>query len=408
LVTITLLDPRQRGVSGFRLCFMIGTVILKPLRGTSTHLRALTVAMLALAAALTSAAAQQPPPPGAASRNPVCIRLEGQLATLDRGNYDPVRAEQIKRLEDAAARQQSDLDRLTAQARRSGCEGRGFFSLFSGEPPQCSAINNQIAQTRANLDRVLGDLQQSQGNSADREGQRRGILVALGQNDCGAQYRQFANRGGGGFFDNLFGGNGPGTIITPNPDVPAGNTYRTVCVRTCDGFFFPISYSTVPGKFADDEKVCQAMCPASEAMLYSHRNPGEDISQAVPASAAAGGGGRPYSELPTAFAYRKAFNPACTCKGVGQTWADALKTLEDSTVERGDIVVNEERSRQLSQPQVDAQGKPIRPTNARPGTPAAKGAAAPAGTAATPAEPDTSEPGKRQVRTVGPTFLPAR
>ena len=52
-------------------------------------------------------------------------------------------------------------------------------------------------------------------------------------------------------------------------------------MRTCDGFYFPISYSTVPAKFGDDEKVCQAMCPASEVTLYSHRNPGEDISQAV-------------------------------------------------------------------------------------------------------------------------------
>ncbi|MEA2987496.1 MAG: hypothetical protein QOG83_207 [Alphaproteobacteria bacterium] len=380
---------------------MIETGIARPPGAVST--RAFGPAVLLLAATLTSAAAQQPPPPapGMSSRNPACVRLEGQLAALDRGNYDPARAEQIRRLEDAAARQQSELDRMSAQARRSGCEGRGFFSLFSGEPPQCSQINNQIAQTRANLDRVLADLQQTQGNSADREGQRRGILVALGQSDCGPQYRQFANRGGGGFFENLFGGSGPGSIITPAPDAPSGNTYRTVCVRTCDGFFFPISYSTVPGKFADDEKVCQAMCPASEAVLYSHRNPGEDIAQAVPAN----GGGRNYSELPTAFAYRKAFNPACTCKASGQTWADALKNVEDQTVERGDIVVNEERARQLSQPQVDAQGKPIRPP-ARPNTPAAKGAP-PASTAAAPPEPET-EPGKRQVRTVGPTFLPGR
>ena len=80
-----------------------------------------------------------------------------------------------------------------------GCEGRGFFSLFGGAARRSAVpINNQIAQTRANLDRVLADLQRVQGNSADREGERRNILVALGQNDCGPQYRQFANRGGGG------------------------------------------------------------------------------------------------------------------------------------------------------------------------------------------------------------------
>src|SRR5215203_2296573 len=323
---------------------------------------ALGLAPLALAASLLPVSAQQPPPPGVSSRNPACIRLEAQLASVDRGNYDPARAEQIKRLEENASRQQGELDRVSAQANRMG-----------------------------------------------REGQRRGILVALGQNDCGPQYRQFATRSGpAGFFDSLFGGSGPGTIVNPNvPEAPQGNTFRTVCVRTCDGFFFPISYSTVPSKFADDEKVCQAMCPASEVALYSHRNPGQDVSQAVSTT------GRAYSELPNAFAYRKALNSSCSCKPSGQTWADALKQLDDKTIERGDIIVNEERARQLSQPQVDAQGKPIR-ANARPNTPAAKSTAtAPASNAATASaasspEEKPDEGTKRPVRSVGPAFYSVR
>jgi len=401
---------------------MIKSVISKAQRGAHMRaassrkplLRAIGPAVLALAAAVGPATAQQPAPaaPGMTSRNPACIRLEAQLASVDRGNYDPARAEQIKRFEESASRQQGELDRVNVQAKRMGCEGRGFFSLFGGQPAQCGPINNQIAQLRANLDRVLADLQQLQGNSADREGQRRGVLVALGQNDCGPQYRQFATRGGpAGFFDSLFGGSGPGTIVSPNaPDAPQGNTFRTVCVRTCDGFFFPISYSTVPGKFADDEKVCQAMCPASEVALYSHRNPGQDVSQAVSTS------GRAYSELPNAFAYRKAFNPSCSCKASGQTWADALKHLDDPTVERGDVIVNEERARQLSQPQVDAQGKPIR-LNTRTNTPAAKSpATVPASNGATASaaatipeeKPDDGTAAKRPVRSVGPAFYPVR
>ena len=54
-------------------------------------------------------------------------RLEAQLASLDRGNFDPARADAIKRLDDMARSQQVDLDRVTAQARRMGCAGRGFF-----------------------------------------------------------------------------------------------------------------------------------------------------------------------------------------------------------------------------------------------------------------------------------------
>jgi hypothetical protein len=365
--------------------------------------RRLVPALLALAAGMATAAAQQPGYPGypgvtphpqapaAVQRNPACIRLEGQLASLDRGATDPARAEQIRRYEDAAQRQQGELDRLSAQARKMGCEGRGFFSLFSGQPPQCGRINNQIQQMRANLDRMLADVQRLRGGTADREAERRTLLATLAQNDCGPQYRAYANRGGG-FFDQLFGGGGNSY---PGMGPGGGDTYRTICVRTCDGFYFPVSYSTVPSKFAEDEQICRRMCPAAEVVLFSHRNPGEDVSQAVSQ------GGRLYSELPNAFAYRKAFNPNCGCKAAGQTWADALKHLEDTSIERGDIVVTEEQARKLSQP-VDSKGRPI-PVKAAPKTaPKADEKAAQKGTA------PPQQNGKRDVRIVGPTFLPTR
>jgi hypothetical protein len=371
--------------------------------GIERPLRHIGCAAFALIASIASAPAQQPyptyPPPGnqaapsAPPRNPVCVRLEGQLASLDRGNYDPARANQIRQFEDAANRQQQTLDRLNAQARRIGCEGRGFFALFGGQPAQCGPLNNQIQQVRADLDRALGELQRAQGNSSDRESQRRSILAALGQSDCGPQYRQFANRGPGGFFDSLFG-HGPGTIIDPNSNATASNTYRTICVRTCDGYYFPISYSTVPERFADDDKACHAMCPAAQVSLFTYRNPGEDVAQAISTD------GKTYSELPNAFAYRKTYNPNCRCKPAGETWAQALKYLDDQTVENGDIVVDEQRAKQLSQPRTDAQGKPIHPTTKNT-APATESSAAPSQSAPT-------EPGKRKVRIVGPAFYQPR
>jgi hypothetical protein len=397
LVTIPELDLGHAGGGAWALHFMIGTGTSKALQ---RHLlRGIGPTALLLSVWIGPALAQQPyPPPGATQRNPACIRLETQLATIDRGNYDPARAEQIRRIEDAAHRQQAELDRLTAQGRRMGCEGRGFFSLFGGQPAQCAPLNNQIQQARADLDRVLADLQRAQGNSGDREAQRRSILVALGQSDCGPQYRQFANQGGG-FFDRLFG-NPSGTIINPTPETATGNTFRTICVRTCDGYYFPISYSTVPGKFAEDDKVCHAMCPAAEVSLFTYRNPGEDVAQAISTT------GKTYSELPNAFAYRKALNPACGCKAAGQTWADALKYLDDQTVVGGDIVVDEERAKQLSQPRTDAKGKPIRsnghvPKNATP-------VPANAGATQAPTAAESTEPGKRKVRIVGPAFYQQR
>ena len=192
---------------------MIDTAISRPSRGLGA------VALLLLAFAAPAAAQYAPPPgsvPGSAPRNQTCLRLESQLAGVDRGTVDPARAEQIKRYEDVIAKQQGELDRLGQQAQRMGCSGGGFFALFSGQPAQCVQLNNQIQQIRANLDRLMGDLQRAQGNSADREGQRRSILVALGQSDCGPQYRQYATAPGGGFFEHLFGGiRTPGSGMTP-------------------------------------------------------------------------------------------------------------------------------------------------------------------------------------------------
>jgi hypothetical protein len=354
-------------------------------------------------------AASAPAPQSApVARNPACLRLEGQLAAIDRGAYDPAKAEQLRRNEEATAKQQAELDRLTQQAQRQGCQSAGFFSMFSGQSPQCIPLNSQIQQVRSNLNYYLTERERLQGSSSEREGERRGVLAALAQNDCGPQYRQFANAGPGGFFESLFGIN---PVPGPPSGMPLGGTFRTLCVRTCDGYYFPISYSTVPGKFADDEALCRRLCPATEVSLYSHRNPGEDVNRAVSQS------GRLYTELPNAFAYRKVFNPSCSCRAPGQSWEETLRQGDDQTLERGDIVVTEERARQLSLPRFDAQGKPINvdagPTRQIPpggnAKAAAPAAAAPAAAASSPGEENAeTDPAKRKVRAVGPAFYPAR
>ena len=60
-------------------------------------------------------AASQPAASQAAS-NPVCVRLQQQLASVDQGAADPARADQIKRADEAIAKQQADLDRALRPA----------------------------------------------------------------------------------------------------------------------------------------------------------------------------------------------------------------------------------------------------------------------------------------------------
>ncbi|MGZ5872486.1 MAG: DUF2865 domain-containing protein [Bradyrhizobium sp.] len=345
-----------------------------------------------------------PPSPGAAA-NPMCVRLEAQLAMVDRGGGDPAKDEQIRRYQDAASKQQGELDRVTSQAKRMGCDSSGFFSLFNGQSAQCGPVNNQIQQMRANLDQITTSLERLRGGGlggSDRENQRHSVLLALAQNNCGPQYAN-AVRGPGNFLDNLFGNNNsPGP---PPADVgPQSGTYRTVCVRSCDGAYFPISFATVPGRFPDDEKTCKALCPAAEASLYAYRNPGEDMNQAVSIS------GQPYSSSPNAFRFRQEFNPSCACKAAGQTWSDALKAIDDKAAaeQQGDIIVTEESAKKMSRPIT----KPA-PASAKKGTTAAT--TAPDVTPApSPAPSSTAAPNSgtssdnKPIRSVGPTFIPAR
>jgi uncharacterized protein DUF2865 len=356
----------------------------------------------------------QPPPPGPPPQagapppvNPICPRLEAQLATIDRGGSgDPQRDDQIRRYQDAQTQQQAELDRVTMQAKRMGCESSGFFSLFTGQSAQCGPVNTRIQQMRANLDQITSNLERLRGGfgGPDHDNQRRSVLVALAQNNCGPQYANaLPPPGPGGFLNNLFGGGN--NNYNNNPDVPPGvdpstmsGTYRTVCVRTCDGGYFPIEFSTSPARFADDERQCKAQCPATEAELYAYRNPGEDINQAVSIN------GAPYTALPNAFKFRTEFNPTCSCRAPGQSWADALKSIDDKSeaAQQGDIIVTEESAKKMQERAQKQQTKP-----GKKGAPPAQ-ASAPAtdNSAATAANGTTSaSSGNKSIRTVGPKFL---
>jgi hypothetical protein len=352
---------------------------------------------------LARAQTNPPPPPGAAS-NPMCPRLEAQLATIDRGGTgDPAKDEQIRRYQEAATKQQAELDRTSLQAKRMGCESSGFFSLFNGQSAQCSPVNNQIQQMRANLDQITTSLERLRSGGLggnDRENQRRSVLLALAQNSCGPQYAailQQQQQGPGNFLSNLFGNNNaPGA---PPADLgPQSGTYRTVCVRTCDGGYFPISFATVPARFSDDERTCKALCPATEASLYAYRNPGEDMNQAVSIS------GQPYTSSPNAFRFRQEFNPSCSCKAAGQTWADALKAIDDKAAaeQQGDIIVTEESAKKMSRPQAKPAATPGKKGSTTAVAPTADATPASAGTAS------GASSDNKPIRSVGPTFIQTR
>lgn len=90
--------------------------------------------------------------------------------------------------------------------------------------------------------------------------------------------------------------------------------YRTLCVRLCDGFYFPISGATTGSGLSRDADACNASC-GTEARLFYYPNAGGGIDSMVDLT------GLAYSGLPNAFRYRKTLVPECRCRP--QPWADA-------------------------------------------------------------------------------------
>ena len=151
------------------------------------------------------------------------------------------------------------------------------------------------------------------------------IIRELARHGCGDQYAKAARKRDtqSNPFAMLFGGGEE----TEGPKGPGNNfgslpfaTYRTLCVRLCDGYYFPVSFSTLPNHFQRDAQLCQSQC-AAPAELFYHQNPGGAVEQMV-----SFGSQQPYTSLKSAFRYRKEFVPGCSCKQV--EYEPAVEKLE--------------------------------------------------------------------------------
>ncbi|MGE0846028.1 MAG: DUF2865 domain-containing protein [Flavobacteriaceae bacterium] len=239
-------------------------------------------------------------------RPPVCNDLEAALVSLSR----PARSlpTQNRRLETAVRKQAGVIRQTEADAQRAGCNDRGGFFFSGPRPPACRQYDAALAEMRRNLERMQRELGGSGAtmSQSETDRQRGRILGELARNGCGPQYARFLprNRGGGffGFFNDY--SRDPYVSEGEMPDVGA---YRTVCVRKCDGFFWPVSFSTIPGHFSSDQAICQASCPGVDVALYAYSNPGGRLEDAETPD------GQPYSELENAFRFRNEFVSDCHC-----------------------------------------------------------------------------------------------
>jgi hypothetical protein len=97
-------------------------------------------------------------------------------------------------------------------------------------------------------------------------------------------------------------------LRTGKPAVPSYSSVRTICVRVCDGYYYTMSHTNSRKRISQDAEKCAGQYPPDEAVLFYHRFPSDDVSQARTLD------GKRYADQDYAFAFRKAFMPHCAAQ----------------------------------------------------------------------------------------------
>lgn len=233
-----------------------------------------------------------------------CVRLQSMLRTLDRNN--DFRNAQGN---DGNLRQlQREVQRAESRYVRGGCndDAKARRQLSS----ECRALAREINQGRAQVEQLSQSVRTGEAVAQQREA----ILQEMARFDCDGRSRVRVERQGrGNLFEQLFGVftdgfDGEGGIRGDQFD-PFGDyhTVRTLCVRKTDGFWWPISYSTLVDYVPNDAETCRAQCPGLDVDLYYYDNPGQEPAQMI------NEWGEPYASLPNAFKFRTEFDSASKC-----------------------------------------------------------------------------------------------
>jgi hypothetical protein len=243
---------------------------------------------------------------GGSAQGGICLQLEQRLAAeANKGSQSRdmlPKLDQELSVADRAARQAQQL--LDRGDRGEGCFEYFLFSKTLKRTNECRQANSQLEGAKRRVAEL--DSQRQQIASGGGRSFQDDIIRELARNNCGNKYTLQANN------------SGSGSSIWQDEEVSGGNggqfgnlgyaTYRTLCVRLCDGYYFPVSFSTLPQHFDRDADACQSKC-AAPVELYYHQNPGSDVEQAVSHKTK-----QLYSSLKVAKLYRTKYLPGCSCK----------------------------------------------------------------------------------------------
>ena len=124
--------------------------------------------------------------------------------------------------------------------------------------------------------------------------------------------------------------------LTASAEVDAsGLPQRSVCVRLCDGFYFPIATANNESDLAGHEAICTGLCPGAPTRVFIIPGGTDRIEDAVTRE------GKSYSALPVAFRHQGTSDNTCSCRRANQSHASLVSLYKDFTLRKGDSVMTD-------------------------------------------------------------------
>ena len=247
----------------------------------------------------------------------VCDSLVEQLANTAEvfGSTD-----QSRKYDSAIKAQADQIHSARYDMKRLGCSQGSVIVYGGANGVMCDKLATTLHQMENNLQQLTAT-KATLASGFSNDGNRQNLLQAYKINHCASEVSEAEGSIQSVSMTNELDNSGysnstnEAVIEEPEPPKPVqpkktmvvvplgraseGGSLKTLCVRTCDGGFFPISQGADPKDFRRDARVCSMMCPGTETQLFYNDNASDKPEEMVSVAT-----GNAYSELPRAFAYR--------------------------------------------------------------------------------------------------------
>ncbi|GAB5375391.1 MAG: hypothetical protein AcusKO_18530 [Acuticoccus sp.] len=318
-------------------------------------------------------------------RHQLCTQIEAQMRQAKAGGVNRARVRRIRSQISTHCTDNKSWNFARRGPRRStkGDRDGNFFSRLFGGRGGRDEVETVGSKPRSGVERVSLDPQRARGTAGG-----------------GSSYNTLATRSRG----------------RAKGSSRVGNV-QTMCVRLCDGFYFPINNRSHSDNYFDELAMCVGRCPGADVSLYVHGN-GQAVEQMRSTMT-----GESYVNLPTAFAYRKSLSASCSCANGTRIvrGGEAPPKMTLISAASDDNATSEEKDQARWTPYravYDGTGELIQPSRTLHGAvPVANSDAAkpnevarlrPASAAATTPDDTTArdfDPGANTARPVGPQFF---